>query len=109
MKIFLKGHRLFFLVVFCIIDSTPTVSQCFNMTLQKQLQITEQAFLFGQIISINDIACNFWCLITIVFLSPPSVLSPNLSDTIDILVQHFSSCLNLFLNSHLFLFFGEQV
>ena len=42
-------------------------------------------------------------------LYPPSVLCPDLSDTVDILVPCFSSCLSLFLNSHLFLFFGEHV
>lgn len=70
MKILPEGHCLFFLVVLCITDSTYTVSQCFNMTLQIQLWITEWEFLFGQIISIKDIACTL-CLITIVFCLLP--------------------------------------
>lgn len=79
------------------------------MTLQIQLWITEWEFLFGQIISIKDIACTLLMPDNNSVLSPPSVLSPDLSDSVDILVPCFSSCFDLFLNLRLFLFFAEQV
>ena len=109
MKILPEGHCLFFLVVLCITDSTYTLSQIFNMPPQIQLRIMEWDFLFGQIISIKDIARTLSVPDNNGVLSPPSVLCPDLSDTVDIPVPCFSSCLNLFLNSHLFLFFGEHI